>query len=158
MASITRRAIPVTLLLAAFVVACTDTAGPNASPLDGLTQYASTDSAGTTPPPPVGTPAPGYFQGNVVGPSAPGAGNDSLSTAPRVAGVTVTAYAELDGDPVASVVTGADGRFALPTMPGGHYVVTFTPPPGSLYGGVWASAPIHGTSHTHLWWVVLWKR
>ena len=75
-----------------------------------------------------------------------------------MAGVAVTAYTELDRDPVASVVTGADGRFVLPTMPGGHYVVTFTPAPRSPYEGVWASAPVHGTSHTHHWWVVLLKR
>lgn len=153
-----RKSIPLVLCLVAAAAACTDTAGPNPSPLDGLTQYASTDSLGAPPPPPVGTPVPGYFQGTVLGPSAPGSGNDSLATAPRVAGVTVTAYTQLDRDPVASVVTGADGRFVLPTMPGGHYVVTFTPAPGSPYGGVWASAPVHGTSHTHHWWVVLWKR
>lgn len=158
MSSRSVRSLALALLLAAVSTACTDSAGPNASPLDGLVQYGSTDSTGTPPPPPVGTPAPGFFQGTVVGPSTPGAGNDSLATAPRIAGVTVAAYTQLDIAPVASVVTSADGRFVLPTMPGGHYVVTFTPPPGSPYGGVWASAPVHATSSNHHWWVVLWKR
>lgn len=138
--------------------ACTDGSGPNPSPLDGLVQYAGTDSIGAPPPPATGNPTAGYFRGTVVGPSAPGAGNDSLATAPRIAGVTVSVYAELEGSPVASVVTGADGRFVLPTLPGGHYAVTFTPPINSPYGGVWATAPIHAASHTHPWWVVLWKR
>ena len=70
----------------------------------------------------------------------------------------VSAYAELEKAPVATVITGADGRFVLPTLPAGHYAVTVTPPVNSPYGGVWATAPAHAESHTHPWWVVLWKK
>lgn len=147
------------LMVSLLASACSDSSGPNLSPLDGLTQYAGTDSTGTPPPPPpTGTTTPGYFQGTVIGPSEPGAGSDSLATAPRIAGVRVSAYAALEQGPVASVVTGADGRFVLPLLPGGHYAVTFTPPINSPYGGVWATAPAHAQSHTHPWWVVLWKK
>ena len=43
-------------------------------------------------------------------------------------------------------------------MPGGNYVVTINPPAGSIYGGVWVTATVHGTSHEFPWWVVLWKK
>jgi hypothetical protein len=147
------------LALVVLASACSDSSGPQQSPLDGLNHFAGTDSAGTPPPPPPsGTLTPGYFQGTVIGPSAPGAGGDSLATAPRVAGVVVSAYLELESDPVARVTTGADGHFSLPALPGGSYVVTVAPPLESGYGGVWATAPIHEASHLHPWWVVLWKR
>jgi hypothetical protein len=102
----------------------------------------------------------------VLGPSAPGAGNDSLATAPRVANAKVTAYPRQPtatdpnavGTAVAEVVTGADGKFQLPTLPGGDYIVTINPAAGSIYGGVWVTATAHSTSHEFPWWVVLWKK
>jgi hypothetical protein len=59
---------------------------------------------------------------------------------------------------VASTITGADGKFTLPTIAGGPYAVTFTPPNGSIYGGVWVTGTIHSASHEFPWWVVLWKK
>ncbi len=153
--------------LAMLASACSTGTGPADSPLQGLNQVASADSTGATPPPPeTQTATPGFVQGTVLGPSLPGAGNDSLATAPRIAGVMVRAYADPSGigsadqlgDPVATVVTGADGRFTLPTLPGGPYVVTFTPPPGSIHGGVWVSGIIHSGSSAFPWWIVLWLR
>jgi hypothetical protein len=154
---------------AGIVIACSDSGptGAENSPLAGLSQVANKDSAGNPPPPPPQTGTPGYFRGTVLGPSVPGAGNDSLATAPRVAGVVVTAYPRLAGGTPAepavgpaagSVTTGADGKFQLPTLPAGEYVVTFTPPANSIYGGVWVTGPVHSMSHEHPWWVVLWKK
>ena len=56
-----------------------------------------------------------------------------------------------------SVTTGADGKFAL-TLSGGSYVVTFTPPANSIYGGVWVTASTSATSNDWPWWVILWKK
>jgi hypothetical protein len=82
-----------------------------------------------------------------------------------VAGVVVTAYPKLSssadpdlGPAAASVVTGSDGKFQLPTLSGGEYVVTFNPASGSPYGGVWVTATAHSGSSTFPWWVVLWKK
>lgn len=155
-------------LLAGIAVACSDNnpTDPASSPLSGLAREDTRDSVGNAPPPPpVGTPTPGSVRGTVLGPSDPGAGNDSLETAPRVAGATVTAYPleamgvepEL-GPAAASVVTDANGRFNLPELPGGEYVVTFNPPANSAYGGVWVTTVIHAGSNEHPWWVVLWKK
>jgi hypothetical protein len=163
------RALAAFIAVALLAIACTDsTSEPNTpAPLRGLNGASSQDSAGNPPPPPPGGVATaGYVQGTVLGPSAPGAGNDSLLTAPRVAGARIAAFpitggtqaSPTLGDEVASTVTGADGRFTLPTVPGGPYVVTVTPPAGSVYGGVWVTGTIHDQSHLFPWWVVLWKK
>jgi hypothetical protein len=103
----------------------------------------------------------------VLGQSEPNAGNDSLETAPRVAGVRVTAYPYLGastsgapdlGPEAASVITGADGAFQLPELPGGEYAVTFEPPANSIYQGVWVHAISHSGSNEYPWWVVLPKK
>ncbi len=144
-------------------------AEPSRSPLDGLAYATGADSAGNAPPAaPSGPLAPGFVRGTVLGPwDGTGSSNDSLSTSPRVAGVVVAAYLLPEGgtvskdnlgDVVASTVTAADGTFTLPTVDGGSYAVTFTPPSGSPYGGVWVTASIHATSHEFPWWVVLWKK
>jgi hypothetical protein len=62
------------------------------------------------------------------------------------------------GPAAATVVTGSDGLFQLPMLPAGEYVITFNPPEGSIYGGVWTTGPIHDKSHEHPWWIVLWKK
>lgn len=153
------------LLAVLSIVACESaTDGSPRSPLAGLTQSAARDSAGTSiPTGTAGTTGDGFARGTVIGPSAPGAGNDSLNTAPRIAGVRVAAYKVLGGtaaNPVlgaeaAAVVTGTDGKFTLPTLPGGEYRVTFTPPSTSVYAGVWVTGALHSGSSTHPWWVTL---
>ena len=149
-------------------VACSDsTSGDDNSPLAGLAPRTANDSVGTPPPPPPTNPTPGRFHGTVLGPSEPGAGNDSLATAPRVAGVVISVYPVTGGtqaDPtlgpatVPSITTGSDGKFQLPILVGGEYVVTFTPPANSIYGGVWVTATTSATSNDHPWWVILWKK
>lgn len=155
---------------ALFLTACDAlTSDPARSPLDGLAYVVGEDSVGNVPPPPPpGPAAPGYVHGTVLGPwEGAGPPDDSLANAPRVAGVVVAAYRlpasgtvtpDNLGEIVASAVTAADGKFTLPTMAGGAYAVTFTPPAGSIYGGVWVTASIHATSHEFPWWVVLWKK
>jgi hypothetical protein len=62
------------------------------------------------------------------------------------------------GPAAATVTTGADGKFELPTLAGGTYVVTFNPPASSIYGGVWVTAATSATSNDWPWWVILWKK
>jgi hypothetical protein len=170
-------------LIAGLAVACSDdpTGPDDGSPLDGLIAQAGRDSVGnpvppppTNPgnhpdtanyPPPPANPVAGGFHGTVLGPSTPGQGVDTLATAPRVAGVVVSAYkilggttAEPDLGPVEqSVTTGADGKFAL-SLSGGHYLVTFTPPANGIYGGVWVTSTTSANSNDWPWWVILWKK
>ena len=160
--------------VASLAIACVEkTVTPvDPSPLTGLQRAESTDSTGAPPPdsitaPPTDPASPGSVHGTVLGPSAPGAGNDSLNTAPRIAGVKVTAYPRVPpttqdtigiGPAAATVTTGTDGKFQLPTLPGGEYLVTFVPPEGSIYGGVWVSTSINDRSDEWPWWIVLWKK
>ena len=166
-----RSARPVFLFAFAFTagltMACSDSySGSDNSVLAGLAPRTAADSVGNPPPPPPTNPTPGSFHGTVLGPSEPGAGNDSLATAPRVSGAVVAAYPVTGGsqaDPTlgpaaASVTTGANGKFQLPTLSGGEYVVTFTPPANSIYGGVWVTAVTSANSNDHPWWVTLWKK
>lgn len=134
------------------------------SPLAGLARTTGMDSTGNAPPPATDL-QDGYFRGRVLGASAPGAGDDSLETAPRLAGVTVHVYPRVNGDEsnpelgpaIATMVTDANGDFETPVLTGGAYVVTFTPPESSEYSGVWVSAVAHSGSHEYPWWVVLPK-
>ena len=157
-----------TLVIAALaiVAACgDDLVSPDTSPLAGLNKAAANDSSTPTNTP-TGT-GPGYFRGTVLGPSQPGAGNDSLNTAPRIAGVVVTIFERKAGtgsDTVAvgaakgSVTTGTDGKFTLPTLPAGEYVVTFVPPANSGYHGAYTFGPLRQNSSDFPWWVVLAKK
>ena len=147
-------------------IACSDDpTSPANDPLAGLSQRAGNDSAGNPLPPPPATPVAGGFHGTVLGPSTPGSSGDTLATAPRIAGVVVRAYkvtggtqAEPELGPVEqTVTTGVDGKFAL-TLSGGNYVVTFTPPENSMYGGVWVTASTSATSNQWPWWVILWRK
>lgn len=157
-----------TLLFAALTLsfaACADApTDSDSSPLAGLTAASVSDSAGNAPP--LGTTGPGTFHGTVLGPSPVGSGGDTLATAPRVVGARVAAFPFLGmsgetpqlGPEEAAVVTDANGRFELPQLAGGEYVVTITPPAASIYGGVWSTATAHPTSNEHPWWVVLWVK
>jgi hypothetical protein len=91
-------------------------------------------------------------------------GTDTLSTLPRIVGARVTAYTHGQptatdtlgvGQQVASVTTDANGRFQLPTLPGGLYIVTIAPPAGSAYQGVYVAAMAYEHSADYPWWVVL---
>ena len=153
-------------LVSALTVACSDSPTETEnSPLAGLAQRDGKDSVGNPLPPPPTNPTPGSFHGTVLGPSAPGSVGDTLATAPRISGVVVTAFpitggtqADPDLGPAEkTATTGADGKFAL-TLAGGDYVVTFTPPASSIYGGVWVTAATSATSNDHPWWVILWKK
>ena len=153
--------------IAVALVACsTDSpVQPDGSPLAGLNLAGAGDTSNTTHSP-TGT-GPGFFRGTVLGPSQPGAGNDSLNTAPRIAGVVVTIYQRKQsggadtvavGDAKGSVTTGADGKFTLPTLPAGEYVVTFVPPANSGYHGAYAFGPLRENSSDYPWWVVLARK
>lgn len=152
-------------LTSGFAVACSDgTTDPENSPLAGLAQRDGKDSVGNPLPPPPSTPTPGGFHGTVLGQSEPGM-VDTLASAPRISDVVVKAYKVIGGtqaEPELGAVeqtatTGADGKFAL-TLSGGDYVVTFTPPTNSIYGGVWVTASTSATSNDWPWWVILWKK
>jgi hypothetical protein len=168
MIRITRTGYFALALIAGSLVACSSEkpTGVVNSPLAGISQRDGSDSIGNPLPPGPVTPTPGSFHGTVLGPSEPGAGNDSLATAPRVAGAVVTAYpvtggtaaAPTLGTAEASITTGADGKFQLPTLAGGEYVVTVNPPASSIYGGVWVTAFTSAQSNDWPWWVVLWKK
>lgn len=163
-------------LVAGAVIGCADgSTAIDSSPLDGLTRAASTDSGGgpppTTPPPDSGaTPpvsGPGTFRGYVRGQSEPGTGPDTLASAPKLPNVRVTAYPRVQssgadsirlGPEASSALTDANGEFRLAELPGGEYVVTFVPPEGSIYRGVYATATANSQSVNYPWWVVLPKK
>lgn len=159
-----------TLALATGVlVACSSDSptGTTDTPLAGLSAREGNDSIGNPLPPQPANPTPGSFHGTVLGQSESGATGDTLATAARVADVVVTAYPVTGGtvaNPTlgaaeASVTTGADGKFQLPELAGGEYVVTFNPPASSIYGGVWVSQAFTSAQSNDLpWWVVLWKK
>lgn len=150
-----------------FAIACSDdpTEPGDDDPLAGLAQRDGRDSTGNPLPAPPSTPVAGGFHGTVLGPATPGQGVDTLATAPRIEGVVVKAFKVTGGTqanpalgPVEqTATTGADGKFAL-TLSGGDYVVTFTPPENSIYGGVWVTASTSATSNQWPWWVILWKK
>jgi hypothetical protein len=147
-------------LAAAVMYGCSEKSPqePTGSPIAGLGRIADNDTTSGSP-----TTAPGYFRGTVLGPAIPGSGPDSMSTAPRIAGVRVAAYVRTDdgsgdvtvGAEVATALTDSNGEFTLPEMPPGPYVVTFTVPSTSAYRGVWATSYIHAGSADYPWWVVL---
>jgi hypothetical protein len=84
---------------------------------------------------------------------------------PRLANIRVNVYPRLSatnpldvGPVAASVLTDANGYFQTPALSGGDYVITFAPPAGSIYQGVWATATANTHSSDYPWWVVLSKK
>lgn len=162
-----RTAWPSVVLLT-LVAACGDsTSDPGQpGPLAGFTGIDAVDSAGNGVTQPLSPQGAGYVQGTVLAPSPAGAGNDSLSTKPRIAGVVIKIYPIL-GDPNVpspilgalqhTVSTDANGRFQTPVIDGtqGWHALTFTPPAGSGYQAVWARTQFWTGSATHPWWVTL---
>jgi hypothetical protein len=149
---------------AAVIGACSDNSvtGPTSTPLAGLSKSLTNDTSNTTHNP--SGDGPGFFHGTVIGHS-PAGGPDTLTTAPRIAGVVVTIYTrKLNGDAVepdvqkGTVTTGADGLFTLPTLPAGEYVVTFVPPEGSGLSGVYVFGSLQQTSGDYPWWITLPKK
>jgi hypothetical protein len=147
-------------VIAAAACSNDDPAAPSTSVLAGLSRGNTNDTInGQTTP---GTTTPGSFHGFVIG---RGTGLDTIATAPRIVGATITAYPHLgyDGETprvgaaVGSVLTDANGFFQFPTIPGGNYVVTIKPPTGSEYQGQYATTTISSVSNTGNWWVVLSK-
>lgn len=153
-----------TVLLAGLTLACSDTTGTEGSPLDGLAQRTGSDSVGNPLPPEPSTPSPGTFRGTVLAPCVgTSCTGDTLATSPRVSGVVIRAYRVTGGTQAnptlgameATVTTGSDGKFQLPQLAGGEYVVTFTPPLSSAYSGVWVNAYTSAQSDDWPWWVIL---
>lgn len=148
--------------LAAALLACGGdaTTEPEIDHLAGLTRVEQGDSVATAPP--NAPTAPGRFHGTVWG-YVPG--GDTLATRVPLGGVRITAYRAVPrsdggrapGDEVASTTTAADGTWALPTLPGGEYVVTIVPPSGSGYRGIWATATAWAHSADHPWFTMLPK-
>ncbi|MBP7549921.1 MAG: hypothetical protein KA761_06510 [Gemmatimonadaceae bacterium] len=148
-------------------VACDGAVGPGGpDPLRGLRQVSAADSSGTSVPQPFSPIGAGAVVGTVIGRSAPGAGNDSLASAPRIAGVTIRIYPIIgEEDPasprlgaiVATVTTDANGRFVTPVVGStsmGH-VLTFTPPSGVPYAAMWTRTQFWSNSAATPWWVML---
>ena len=151
-----------TLLAAIVSAACADQAATQPageSPLAGLSVAGRNDTAQAPTNP--AEPSPGFFRGTVYG-YVPGR-SDTLETAERLVGMRVTAYPRVPsssdpyavGPAAASVTTDANGDFVLPTLPGGEYAVTFTPPEGSKYRAGWTVGIAYAGSGDHPWWIML---
>ena len=160
----TVRSASLLVLAAAAMVgaaACSDkpTTPIDPSPLTGLSRGESNDTIGTVPPPPAQA-TPGSFHGYVLG---PGTGPDTMATAPRLEGITVTIYPYSGyvgnqpnvGDAVATMVTDANGWFESPVVDGGEYAVSFVPPASSIYRGMYVTTTIHAGSSGGNWWIIL---
>jgi len=152
------------VLIASAVVACGESksVAPDggADPLQGRVQLQSPDTAvrggGTT-----SATGDGFFRGAVRGYSEADF-PDTLKSAKALANVAVTAYpAELTnrepklGPARATVTTNANGEFTFGTLPGGLYVVTFTPPAGASYDSAWTLATASAESGGQPWIIML---
>lgn len=155
---------PLVALLLAAAVACGGD-GPTESEGSPIAGFARVEQGDSTTATPQATPpaSPGYFRGTVYGYTP---GPDSLATREPLAGVRVTAYVGqpvpsggmAPGDEVAEAVTGADGGFRLPELPGGDYVVAFAPPASAPYRGVWTIARAWSGSGEGGWVIYLGPR
>ena len=88
------------------------------------------------------TGTPGCFQGRVAG--------DTVVSNRGLSGVMVAVYTKSPnggalGDAVASATSDASGGWKLPQRGRGSLIVTFVPPPGSRYRGVFTVCAASGT-------------
>jgi hypothetical protein len=162
------------LALAALLAACSgDTIGPPVNPppppsqlpvqLTGLPEGYPHDR-NNVPQPVAPLEGSGQLRGTVVGYSPPGAGADSLDTAPRIVGAAITVYPVTSpsapftlGPAVAGGTTNENGAFLVSVLPAGEYVVTIQTT-DSRYSGQWLRGTIHPGTMQHGWWVVLAAR
>lgn len=161
-----RPASSLAILVLAITACSSEPAGPLMhSPLDGLQESLALDSTGTLPPTPPLPTGDGQIRGTVLGKSS--AAGDTLATSPRLAGAAIGVFPVVRTDPqetlgpeAASAVTGTDGKFTLPTLPTGQYVITIKPADAdmALYMGQWIRTTIHSGSGDYPWWIVLAKR
>ena len=158
------RALALLTALVFTAAACSDdSSGPDSDPLAGLVAAERGDTAES---PPNETPdGPGHFQGLVKG-YTPGV-IDTNSTIVPLADVRVTAYRNENtgvgtppeaGDAVATTFSNASGAWALPTLPGGEYVVTFVPPASSDYRAGWTVGQAWSGSGAGQWQIHLPKK
>ncbi|MEP6835402.1 MAG: hypothetical protein ABJB74_18600 [Gemmatimonas sp.] len=158
-------ALTATIVLAGATAACSDdpaTQPQTANAIAGLTVTASNDTVTTPQNTPTGS---GFFQGTVIGPST-SPGTDTLTTSPRIADVRVTIYPRLAdvngqitmGPAAGSTTSNAQGKWTLPTLPAGDYIVAFVPPASGVYSGAYAFGPLRSNSAQFVWWVVLNKK
>jgi hypothetical protein len=147
-------------MFAAGVFACAEAAAPPIqSPLAGLVSIDANDTVPESPAPQP-SPTPGSFHGTVRGYEP---GPDTLASAVKLPNVKVTAYVRISvstdsigtGTVAGSTLTDANGDWQLPTLPGDEYIVTFVPPEGSKYRGVWAIATAHSGSNQSPWFIML---
>lgn len=156
------------LLLTLSLAACGESAQEPSSegPLAKLVAKTPVDSAGKGVPQPFSPQGAGAVRGTVIAPSAPGAGKDSLKTAPPIPGVVIRIFPVIGNPDVASptlgpqlatVTTDANGRFQTPVVDGsqGWHVLTFTPPTGSGFQAVWARTQFWTQSLDTPWWLTL---
>lgn len=162
-----KRLVALTLFAAVLCAGCESPTRVPQFDLEGLTQATATDSAGTPVPPGTAEATPGYIRGVVRSSELERPeGSDTLVNSVRLAGVRVAALPVTDvntsppttGAALAEVTTNANGEFTTPQLEGGPYVVTFTPPAGSNYQGVWTMVTINSTTADTPWWVTLFKR
>lgn len=96
-----------------------------------------------------------------------GEGQDTMATAPKLAGVVVTAYKHLGysgndvliGEQVGTATTDENGWYGYFSLLPGSYVVTFTPPANSIYRSIYVThdspgAP-PGSTIVHTWVIFL---
>jgi hypothetical protein len=150
------------LVATVFVVACGKD-GPTVpgSLLAGLNQVEAPGTSDSA----TAAGGPGFIHGTVVGGSFV-TGTDSVANALPLASVVVTIYPRINlnsqtvemGPAAGSVTTGQDGKFTLPTVPAGIYVITFATPANSLYRGVYTTGPVSSISSQTPWFIFLAKK
>ena len=118
---------------------------------DRLTGFSVGQVADSTPSgAPLGTAAV-QVGGTVKG---VGTGTDTMSTAPILANVEIRAFKHLGysgndvliGEQIGALTTDANGWFGYLSLDPGKYVVTFTPPAGSAFRGIYVTYESRGSA------------